>query len=79
MVSVDPALGVPARRTGARVALVVCGALVNEVRDLIGRRGWPVDVYGVAASLHMHPKRIAPAVDEVAGATAGRRHGGAGR
>ena len=64
MRQLDPAVGVRARHEGARVALVVCGAILNEVRALIGRRGWPVDVYGVAASLHMHPKRIAPAVDD---------------
>jgi len=59
----DPAAGVPARQEGARVAFVVCGAIVNEVRALIASRGWKVDVHGIQATLHLHPKRIAPAVD----------------
>lgn len=59
----DPALGLPARREDARVAVLVCGAIVNEVRDLIARRGWAVDVHGLPASHHLYPKEIAPAVE----------------
>ncbi len=43
-------------------ALVICGALGREVKDMITRRGWDVDVYGVSALLHLYPSRI---VDEL--------------
>ena len=43
-------------------ALVICGALGREVKDIVDRRGWDVDVYGVSALLHLYPSRI---VDEL--------------
>jgi Protein of unknown function (DUF1638) len=43
-------------------ALVICGALGSEVKDIVDRRGWDVDVYGVSALLHLYPSRI---VDEL--------------
>ncbi|MCC6222031.1 MAG: DUF1638 domain-containing protein [Thermoleophilia bacterium] len=67
----DPARGLPARTEAARVAMLVCGAVVNEVRDVIARRGWPVDVHGLPASYHLRPKEIAPAVEAKLGELAG--------
>lgn len=46
----------------AQTALVICGALGREVKDIVDRRGWNVDVYGVSALHHLYPRRI---VDEV--------------
>ena len=43
-------------------ALVICGALGREVKDIVDRRGWAVDIYGVSALLHLYPSRI---VDEL--------------
>ncbi len=43
-------------------ALVICGALGSEVKDIVDRRGWDVDIYGVSALLHLYPNRI---VDEL--------------
>lgn len=43
-------------------ALVICGALGREVKDIVDRRGWQVDIYGVSALLHLYPSRI---VDEL--------------
>ena len=43
-------------------ALVICGALGREVKDIVDRRGWDVDIYGVPALLHLYPSRI---VDEL--------------
>ncbi len=43
-------------------ALVICGALGREVKDIVDRRGWDVDIYGVSALLHLYPNRI---VDEL--------------
>ena len=43
-------------------ALVICGALGREVKDIVDRRRWDVDIYGVSALLHLYPSRI---VDEL--------------
>jgi Protein of unknown function (DUF1638) len=39
-------------------ALVICGALGREVKEIVDRRGWDVDIYGVSALLHLYPSRI---------------------
>jgi len=46
-----------------RVALLICGALGTEVKAIIDRHGWDVDVYGVPAMHHFYPKKIVEAVD----------------
>jgi len=46
----------------AGTALVICGALGREVKEIVLRRGWDVDIYGVSALLHLYPSRI---VDEL--------------
>ena len=43
-------------------ALVICGALGSEVKDIVDRRRWDVDIYGVSALLHLYPSHI---VDEL--------------
>jgi len=43
-------------------ALVICGALGREVKEIVDRRRWAVDIYGVSALLHLYPSRI---VDEL--------------
>jgi Protein of unknown function (DUF1638) len=43
-------------------ALIICGALGREVKEIVDRRGWDVDIYGVSALLHLYPARI---VDEL--------------
>ena len=43
-------------------ALVICCALGREVKDIVDRRQWEVDIYGVSALLHLYPSRI---VDEL--------------
>ena len=45
-----------------KTALITCGALGSEVKDIVDRRGWNVDIYGVSALLHLYPSRI---VDEL--------------
>ena len=45
-----------------RTALVICGALGREVKDIVDRRGWDVDIHGLSAMLHLYPSRI---VDEL--------------
>jgi hypothetical protein len=44
------------------VALLICGALGREVKDIVDRRGWDVDIHGLSAMLHLYPNRI---VDEL--------------
>lgn len=39
-------------------ALVICGALGREVKEIADRRGWDVDIHGLSAYLHLYPKRI---------------------
>ena len=39
-------------------AFVICGALGAEVKDIVDRRGWGVDIYGLSAMLHLYPARI---------------------
>lgn len=45
-----------------KTALVMCGALGKEVKEIVDRRAWDVDMYGVSALLHLYPSRI---VDEL--------------
>jgi hypothetical protein len=47
----------------AQVAFVLCGALAREVIAITRRHGWDVALFGVAASDHMQPVRIAPDVE----------------
>jgi len=42
-----------------KTAFILCGALAREVLDIVARRGWVVDVYGIPAIDHMHPERVA--------------------
>jgi hypothetical protein len=41
-----------------KTAFVICGALGKEVKEIVDRRGWDVDIYGVSALLHLYPSRI---------------------
>jgi hypothetical protein len=45
-------------------AFVICGALGAEVKDIVDRRGWEVDIYGLSAMLHLYPKRIVEELNE---------------
>ncbi len=46
----------------AGAAVLACGALAADVRLIVRRRGWEVDIVPVPALLHNRPQRIAPAV-----------------
>lgn len=46
-----------------RTAFILCGALAREVLDIVERHSWDVDCYGIPASVHMQPDRIAPDVE----------------
>ena len=49
--------------TGARVALLACGAVARDTAALVKRHGWDADVQGISSDLHMVPLEIAPAVE----------------
>jgi hypothetical protein len=53
-----PSLPRPRRAGEAKTALVICGALGREVKTIVDRRGWDVDIYGLSALLHLYPNRI---------------------
>jgi hypothetical protein len=46
-------------------AIVACGALAFDVRAIVRRRGWDVEVVPVDALLHNRPTEIAPAVQRL--------------
>jgi hypothetical protein len=50
--------------TGARVALLACGAVARDAAAIVRERGWPADVHGISSDLHMTPLEIGPAVEE---------------
>jgi Protein of unknown function (DUF1638) len=41
-----------------KTALIICGALGSEVKDIVDRRGWDVEIHGLSALLHLYPSRI---------------------
>jgi hypothetical protein len=45
------------------IAFILCGALAREVIAIARQHGWDVALFGVAASDHMRPVRIAPDVE----------------
>jgi hypothetical protein len=49
--------------TGARVALIACGAVAQDTAALVAKHGWDADVHGISSQLHMTPVDIAPAVE----------------
>jgi hypothetical protein len=49
-----------------RPAVLACGALAFDVRDIARRRGWDIDVVPVPALLHNRPERIPGAVAQLA-------------
>lgn len=47
------------------LALVVCGALMKEVRQVVAAHGWSIDFHGVPARHHTQPRRIIEAVESM--------------
>jgi hypothetical protein len=54
------------------VAVIACGALGGHVREITGRRGWPVELHTLPSLLHNRPDRIAPAAERLARELTGR-------
>jgi hypothetical protein len=47
--------------------VIACGAIAGPAREIVARRGWPVEVHPLPAVLHNRPDRIAPAAAKLAG------------
>ena len=46
--------------------MIGCGALGAHIREIAGRRGWPIELHLLPALLHNRPERIAPAAQALA-------------
>src|SRR5215217_1114845 len=66
----SPSLADP--RPRGSVALIACGAIAQPCAEIVGRRGWPVDVHPLPPLLHNQPHRIADRVAELGDELAGR-------
>lgn len=47
-----------------KTAFIICGALGREVIDIIKKYGWDAQVFGISATDHLFPERIAPDVEK---------------
>ncbi|GIU99073.1 MAG: hypothetical protein KatS3mg014_0689 [Actinomycetota bacterium] len=54
------------------LALVVCGALTREVREIAARRGWDADLYPIPALDHLAPRKIVEDVERELASLDGR-------
>lgn len=54
------------------LAIVVCGALAREVREIAARRGWAADLVTIPALDHLSPKTIVADVERELRALDGR-------
>jgi hypothetical protein len=55
-----------------RAVVIACGALGGPIRDIAGRRGWPIELHCLPALLHNRPAAIAPQVERLAVAAQAR-------
>ena len=46
----------------SKVGLIICGALGREVKEIVHRRGWDANIYGIPALYHLYPQRITASV-----------------
>jgi hypothetical protein len=54
------------------LALVVCGALAREVREIAARHGWDADLYPIPALDHLSPRKIVEDVERELASLDGR-------
>jgi hypothetical protein len=55
-----------------RLALVACGALAREVREIAARHGWDADLYPIPALDHLSPRKIVEDVERELASLDGR-------
>ncbi len=46
--------------------MIACGALGAPIREIVTRRGWPVELHFLPSLLHNRPERITPAAEQIA-------------
>ncbi len=49
-----------------RAAVIACGALGAHLREIIGRRSWPVELHCLPSVLHNRPEKIKPYAERLA-------------
>src|SRR6266567_1584353 len=54
------------RGEAAHTAIMACGALGGQLREIAGRRGWDVQIHNLPSMLHNSPREIAPAAERLA-------------
>ena len=52
--------------------MIACGALGAPIREIVQRRGWPVELHFLPSLLHNRPERITPAAEDLARAAQAR-------
>jgi len=52
--------------------VIACGALGAPIREIVTRRGWPVELHFLPSLLHNRPERITPAAEQIARAAQAR-------
>ena len=52
--------------------VIACGALSGHLREVVSRRGWPVELHSLPSLLHNRPAEIAPQVERLAAAALDR-------
>jgi Protein of unknown function (DUF1638) len=55
-----------------QAVVIACGALGGPIRDIAGRRGWPIELHCLPALLHNRPAAITPQVERLAVAAQAR-------
>src|SRR6266487_5752461 len=50
----------------AEVAVIACGARGAHIREIVARRGWPVELHCLPALLHNRPEKIKPHAERLA-------------
>ncbi len=46
--------------------MIACGALGAHIREIVARRGWPVELHCLPALLHNRPEKIKPHAERLA-------------
>jgi hypothetical protein len=51
-------------RIMGKTALIICGAVGQEVLDIVKKHAWDAAVLGISSMYHMHPEQIPAAVEK---------------
>jgi hypothetical protein len=54
------------------IEVIACGALAGHVRDIVGRRSWPIAVRSLPAVLHNRPQKITDLAERAVVSALGR-------